>query len=112
MILPSIEDANGIVVQEAMATGLVPICLDWGGPQLLIENEVSGYLVNPHRVEEIAPAIAQCLDRLAADPRLTSEMSTRARQRAEQWKWSRVTQEWLSQYNALAARFNYPSVGE
>src|SRR5262249_28426081 len=38
MVLPSLEDANGIVVQEAMALGLPPICLDWGGPQLLIEH--------------------------------------------------------------------------
>ena len=32
IILPSIEDANGIVVQEAMAVGLVPVCLDWAAP--------------------------------------------------------------------------------
>ena len=35
IILPSIEDANGIVVQEAMTVGLVPICLDWGGPAVI-----------------------------------------------------------------------------
>lgn len=27
-VLPSIEDANGIVVQESMALGLPPVCLD------------------------------------------------------------------------------------
>jgi glycosyltransferase involved in cell wall biosynthesis len=45
MVLPSLEDANGIVVQEAMALGLPPICLDWGGPQLLVRDGQSGFLV-------------------------------------------------------------------
>jgi hypothetical protein len=31
-VLPSIADANGIVVQKAMAIGTPSICLDWGGP--------------------------------------------------------------------------------
>ena len=31
-VLPSLAEANGIVVQEAMMLGLPSICLDWGGP--------------------------------------------------------------------------------
>jgi glycosyltransferase involved in cell wall biosynthesis len=38
VVLPSIEDANGIVAQEAMALGLPAICLDWGGPDLLANS--------------------------------------------------------------------------
>jgi glycosyltransferase involved in cell wall biosynthesis len=103
VILPSIEDANGIVVQEAMAAGLVPVCLDWGGPQLLIEDAVSGYLIKPDVFEEIAPAIARCLDRLATDSKLAEEMSAQARQRATQWRWSQLAKDWVAQYMEIAA---------
>jgi len=103
VILPSIEDANGIVVQESMAVGLVPICLDWGGPQLLIEHGKSGFLVTPRVLDEIAPRIAHCLDLLASDPALVADMSAHARARASHWRWSTLAREWVSQYAALPA---------
>jgi len=101
MILPSIEDANGIVVQESMAAGLVPICLNWGGPQLLIEDGVSGFLVNPEPLADIAPALASCLDRLAETPNLAAEMSANALRRATQWRWSSLVERWTAQYMSL-----------
>ena len=110
MILPSIEDANGIVVQESMAVGLVPVCLDWGGPQLLIENEVSGYLIKPDSLENIVTEMARCLEHLASDPALARQMSANARRRAEQWKWSLLAEEWIARYSALtgSARAGLP----
>jgi glycosyltransferase involved in cell wall biosynthesis len=95
-LLPSIEDANGIVVQEAMALGLPCICLDWGGPQLLVQNGVSGYLIEPQSRVYIVEQIATCLDRMASDSSLAERMSLAARQAAEQWRWSRVASSWLS----------------
>lgn len=103
MILPSIEDANGIVVQESMAAGLVPICLNWGGPQLLIEDGVSGFLVKPESLNEIAPALASCLKRLAEEPNLAAEMSANASQRAKQWRWSLLVEQWTAKYMSLVA---------
>jgi glycosyltransferase involved in cell wall biosynthesis len=101
MILPTIEDANGIVVQEAMAVGLVPICLDWGGPQLLIEDGVSGYLVSPERLDEIPSRIAHCLNVLAEDIGLVGKMSASAKSRASEWKWTRLAHEWVNCYSTL-----------
>jgi glycosyltransferase involved in cell wall biosynthesis len=101
VILPSIEDANGIVVQEAMAVGLVPVCLDWGGPQLLIEDSVSGYLVQPNSVEEIPKNIADRLNQLATDSNLVTAMSAEARARAAQWRWSQLARVWITCYSTL-----------
>ncbi len=103
VILPSIEDANGIVVQEAMAVGLVPVCLDWGGPQLLIEHGKSGFLVAPNTLEDIPANIGLCLNRLASDAGLVAEMSANARARASTWRWSTLAREWLGVYAALPA---------
>jgi glycosyltransferase involved in cell wall biosynthesis len=103
MILPSIEDANGIVVQESMAAGLVPICLNWGGPQLLVEDSVSGFLVSPEPLAEIVPALTRCLNRLAEEPNLAAEMSANASQRAKQWSWSLLVKQWTDMYMSLVA---------
>lgn len=98
MVLPSIEDANGIVVQEAMAAGLVPICLNWGGPQLLIEHGVSGILIEPTSQDEITRDLAEYMDRLALDGSLAESMSLAARARALNWRWNTVVQEWVKLY--------------
>lgn len=101
MVLPSMEDANGMVVQEAMAAGLVPVCLDWGGPQLLIEHEVSGYLVRPEAPGQVVKDIAFVLERLHDEPILAKRMSANARVRAAQWRWSHIVRDWHDQYNSL-----------
>jgi glycosyltransferase involved in cell wall biosynthesis len=100
-VLPSIEDANGIVVQEAMALGLVPICLDWGGPQLLVEHGRSGFLVSPSSVDHIITAMAAHMDTLAEDGELAEAMSVQARAQAEQWRWSRLAASWAGLYARL-----------
>jgi glycosyltransferase involved in cell wall biosynthesis len=103
MVLPSMEDANGMVVQEAMAVGLVPVCLDWGGPQLLIEHDVSGYLVRPETPRQVVQDIASFLNRLHDEPLLANRMSLNAQARAVQWAWSHTVREWHDQYNSLLA---------
>jgi glycosyltransferase involved in cell wall biosynthesis len=99
-VLPSMEDANGIVVQEAMAMGLPVVCLDWGGPQLLIESGVSGFLVEPRSVDYITDRIAEHLDFLATDGAQAELMSRAARERAERWRWSTVVRDWSRLYPA------------
>ncbi len=103
LVFPSLEDANGIAVQEAMALGLPAICLDWGGPQLLVEHGKTGYLVKPGSQEEITQKIAEHLDELAINDRLAEQMSLASRQKAEQWRWANIIQDWVTCYDQLAA---------
>ena len=103
IILPSIEDANGIVVQEAMSVGLVPVCLDWGGPQLLIDDGISGYLVSPDKLDEIPARMARCLNQLAGDLALVTAMSAKAKARASAWNWPQLSSDWVKCYVTLAS---------
>lgn len=96
MVLPSLEDSNGIVIQEAMAAGLPPVCLDWGGPALLIDHERSGFLIAPTSVEHITTGIAECLDRLAMDHELAESTSKAGRAAASEWRWSKLAASWLA----------------
>lgn len=109
MVLPSIEDANGIVVQEAMAAGLVPICLDWGGPQLLIQNGVSGVLIDPGSHDQITRDLARHMDLLALDGNAAESMSQAAHASARHWRWSAVVQEWVRLYLDSHSRLASPT---
>jgi glycosyltransferase involved in cell wall biosynthesis len=100
VILPSFEDANGIVVQEALAIGLPPICLDWGGPKLLIESGKSGFLIDVGSKERMVGDIARALERLSREPELAEQMSIAGRRSAETWRWSKVAKEWIATYRA------------
>ena len=100
-LLPSLEDANGIVVQEFMALGMPTICLNWGGPQLLIQDQVSGFLIEPRSRDHVVLQMAELLDKLASDDLLAEMISVAARQRAEEWRWSRLAGSWVRMYQAV-----------
>lgn len=104
VVLPSIEDANGIVIQEALALGLPAICLDWGGPQLLIEHGVNGYLIQPSSEEHITDKIAEYMDTLAENGELAERFSLAGRQQSSIWRWSAVSQAWLRHYDRLTRK--------
>lgn len=101
VVLPSIGDSNGIVIQEALALGLPPICLDWGGPQLLIDHEKDGFLIKPVSEAHITDKIAKYMDELSEQPELAESFSLASREKAASWLWSSVTDEWLNHYNKI-----------
>lgn len=59
LLLPSVEEGIANVVLEAMAIGTPVISSDVGGMKEVIDNEVSGYLVQPRDVNSLAEALVQ-----------------------------------------------------
>jgi glycosyltransferase involved in cell wall biosynthesis len=98
-VFPSLAEANGIVVQEAMAQGLPVIALDWGGPSLLVTPE-TGVLIEPKSEEHVIRELAKAMDRLSEDGGLAERMSIAGRQRAfdEGYLWSGLVEKWVSVY--------------
>ncbi len=103
-VFPSLAEANGIVVQEAMVMGLPVIALDWGGPQLLVTPE-TGILIEPRNEEYVIAELARAMDRLAEDGELAERMSIAGRERAVQdgYLWSGVMRDWTAVYRRVAA---------
>ncbi|MDP8567757.1 glycosyltransferase [Methylophilus aquaticus] len=101
LVFPSIEDANGIVVQEVMAMGIPAICLDWGGPQLLVEHNVDGFLVTPESHDQVVSDIAKYMDELAVNPDLAEKFSINAYNKAKLWSWDLLVDDWINQYKSL-----------
>jgi glycosyltransferase involved in cell wall biosynthesis len=75
--LPSFAEGLPVVLMEAMAQGLPVIATRIAAVAELVEDGVSGALVAPSRVDELADAIA----RLAADPERRSQMGEAGRAR-------------------------------
>jgi glycosyltransferase involved in cell wall biosynthesis len=73
-VFPSLAEANGIVVQEAMVQGLPVIACNWGGPSLLVTPE-TGSLIDPLSEEHVVSELAKTMDYLADDGDLAEQLS-------------------------------------
>lgn len=80
LALPSEIEGLPYVLLEAMASRLPVIAGRVYGIPEVVQEGVTGLLVDPQRIDEIATA----LDRLASDPGLRIAMGTAARERFEQ----------------------------
>lgn len=77
---PSIREFGGAVVLEAMAVGLVPVVVAYGGPGELVTRE-TGVRVPIGSRESLVKGFREALARLAAAPGAIRPMGRRARER-------------------------------
>lgn len=81
-VFPTLVEGMGLVVLEAMASGL-PVITTPNGPGDIVRDGVDGFLVPPRDVD----AIVERLDQLRCDPELRREMGRSARIRAQEFTW-------------------------
>ena len=79
-VFPSIREFGGGVVLEAMALGLVPIVVDYGGPSEFV-NRSCGYSVRLGSREKIVQQLSVILDTLIKEPSKIKEMSSNCQER-------------------------------
>ena len=84
LTFPSIREFGGGVVVEAMAVGVVPVVVAYGGPGELA-TEVTGYLLPLGSREEIVQKLADLLGRITADPSQIEAKSQAARRRIQRY---------------------------
>lgn len=103
-VFPTLAEANGIVVQEAMMLGLPVIAVDWGGPALLL-TEKTGILVEPESEEEIVVSVGQAMSRLMNAPEEAERLSVNARNEAERagFSWPDLLKAWSALYDRVMA---------
>jgi glycosyltransferase involved in cell wall biosynthesis len=61
VVHPSHAESFGLAVLEAMAAGKAVVAAATDGPRLLIEDGVSGVLVEPGNIQELTAAVARLL---------------------------------------------------
>lgn len=97
-------ESFGIVLLEAMASGVPVVASDMPGYRTAVKNGVHGLLVEPGSTRSLATA----LDLLARDEFLRSEMALAGRDNAESYSWDEVAgdmEDYISEVlNGVAPR--------
>ena len=97
-VFPSLAEANGIVMQEAMMIGLPVITLRWGGPGALSTDDGAVY-IEPTNEESVVAEIAAAMTDLADDPEKAEAISAKSHALAEaRFKWDDVAASWMATY--------------
>jgi len=96
-VQPALFEAFGLTVIEAMSTGLPTFATCFGGPLEIIENDVSGYHIDPNHGDAATALMADFFARCAADPAEWDRISAGALARVEaRYTWVRYAERLMT----------------
>jgi glycosyltransferase involved in cell wall biosynthesis len=115
LTFPSIHEFGGAVVLEAMAVGVVPVVVNYGGPGDLV-TEKTGFTIPLGNRAGMVLSLRSILADLASHPEKIEAKSAAARQRApEQFSWEskarqvRQVYEWVCRPETIKPQFPMPT---
>jgi len=95
-----ISELLGLVVLEAMASGTPVVCSRLGGLTEVVQDDLTGYLVEPGNVAELRQRLSEILFR----PELARRLGRNARELArERFTWDACAERCLAAYFELRA---------
>jgi len=97
-VVPSLTESFGLVALEAQALGTPVVAASVGGLREVVEDGVTGFLIDGHDPEDYARAIADVL----ADAARKAEMGEEARRRAGRFTWLRAVDRLAAIYDRLS----------
>ncbi|MBV9092838.1 MAG: glycosyltransferase family 4 protein [Streptosporangiaceae bacterium] len=98
-VSPSLQEAGGVAVLEAMASARPVIATAWGG-HLTSVDETTGVLVDVSSRAAMVQGLAQAMMRLASDPGLRSQLGAGGRRRVEsRYNWDVIVDRTLRVYD-------------
>jgi glycosyltransferase involved in cell wall biosynthesis len=99
LVFPSLHDSGGLVVLEALSDGLPVVCLDLGGPGIIM-NETCGIVVSTAHADEaqIVTSLANAMISLATMANADWErLSMGAVARSNELSWAKLTEHIVGQ---------------
>lgn len=97
-VLPTRNDSFGMVLVEAMAAGLSVVSTRVGSIPEFVKDGVTGYVVTPGNVEELAERIHTCV----VDEPATRSMGAAGRHLVKQaYQWDERVSAYLARYRAV-----------
>jgi glycosyltransferase involved in cell wall biosynthesis len=82
LVHPSLHDSGAYIIIEAMAAGRPPVCLDLGGPGVLVTLE-TGIKIPAVSPEQVVRDLAEALCRLTNNPTFCASLGHAARMRVK-----------------------------
>lgn len=102
LVHPALHEAFGQACLEALALGVPVICLNWGGPGLII-NSKTGFAVEPGNREQTIRQLANAMISLAQEKRSGISRGEACKKRAfDQFSWSRLAEEIVNRYHMVS----------
>ncbi|WP_053961114.1 glycosyltransferase family 4 protein [Sulfobacillus thermosulfidooxidans] len=95
-VFPSTTETLGLVLLEAMASGLPIVAAESGPSHELIDPSGAGRLFPSTQPYQLAQLVSE----LMKDRTLLADLGVKARQEAEKWGWKEPTQELEALYEA------------
>ncbi|TGO03172.1 hypothetical protein PN36_11370 [Candidatus Thiomargarita nelsonii] len=93
-LFPSLRDSAGMAVLEAMAHGLPVICLDLGGPGMMVDSSCGRVIATQNATEQIViQKLGSALIELAQDSTLRTQLAAGATRRAQTYTWEKVVRQ-------------------
>lgn len=94
LLFPSLHEMGGNVVLEALSHGLPTVCLDLGGPGVMVD-ETCGRVIKTNNLieQDVVLALGNALTELARDPNLRLHLSRGALARKEYFVWTRAVEQ-------------------
>ena len=100
VLVPSRSESFGLVALEAAACGIPVVAASVGGLRMLVDDGVTGYLVDSRDPSDFAG----CVDSLLADPAGAARMGEQATRLANRYSWSTTAARLRRLYADLRAR--------
>lgn len=103
LVHPSLHDSGGNVILEAQLARRPVICLDWGGPGVLVTAE-TGIKFQPQTPAQDVQHLAEAMRQLVQDPDLCRQMGQRGQQHViDEFHWERRITGFNQLYQELLA---------
>ncbi|SIT87120.1 glycosyltransferase [Pontibaca methylaminivorans] len=97
-ILPSYYEGLPLTILEAMRSGVIPIATDAGAVTEVLHQWVNGVVLS--QSDTISEALT-ALERLASDPALVRQLSSRARTDMEGRNWNNAVKPFIERFEQL-----------
>jgi len=108
---PSIREFGGGVVLEAMASGVVPVVVDYAGPAELV-TPTTGYRVPLGPRQTVVSGLRSVMETLVESPQELATKAACGRSRVERWfTWDRKADQIAAVYNWVLRRGTKPDFG-
>lgn len=104
LLHPALHEAFGQVCLEALALGVPVICLNWGGPGLIVDKE-TGFAVEPGNRAETISRLAQAMMELAAERQGGHSRADACKSRAfGEFEWENLAYAIVEKYQDISRK--------